>query len=218
MELPLHIENENFGYNFLTYRDKYSWVRDMFETQQDHIHHSEGNVGIHTNMVMDAVIALPEFESLTEEEKKILFIGALFYDVEKRSTTIEVNGSIESPGHAKRGESTTRGILYRDFETPFSLREQICKVVRHHGLPLWIFDKINPAKTLIETSLMSKNNLLYLIAKADIIGRHCNDKDELLYRIELFKEYANEIGVFEKTSFDSYKPPISESSIRTLGS
>lgn len=192
METPLHIENEEFSFDFETYKKRYTWVQDMFITEQDNIHHSEGNVGIHTNMVMDAMIALPEFKELSLEEKKILFLGSLFHDVEKRSTTRIEDGRIVSPGHAKKGEVTTRNILYRDFDCNFSLREQICKVVRHHGLPLWIFDKQSPIKSIVDASLNSKNYFLYLIAKADILGRFCLDKEEMLYRIELFKEYANE--------------------------
>ena len=121
-----------------------------------------------------------------------MFLGSLFHDVEKRSTTRIEDGRIVSPGHAKKGEVTTRNILYRDFDCNFSLREQICKVVRHHGLPLWIFDKQSPIKSIVDASLNSKNYFLYLIAKADILGRFCLDKEEMLYRIELFKEYANE--------------------------
>ena len=78
METPLHIENEEFSFDFETYKKRYTWVQDMFVTEQDNIHHSEGNVGIHTNMVMDAMIALPEFKELSLEEKKILFLGSLF--------------------------------------------------------------------------------------------------------------------------------------------
>lgn len=195
MELPLYIEKETFKFDFKQYEQKFNWVQDMFKTEQDSLHHAEGNVGIHTEMVMNAMINLPEFKNLSNQEKEILFLGSLFHDVEKRSTTKNENGRIVSPGHAKKGETTTRGILYRDFNCEFSLREQICKIVRHHGLPLWIFEKQNPEKAIIESSILSNNHWLSLIAKADVIGRICEDKDELFYKIDLFKEYAKELGV-----------------------
>lgn len=195
MEIPLHLKDELYNFDFNTYQAEYDWVKDMFKTEQDSIFHSEGNVGIHTGMVMNAVKNLPEFPNLSCLEKQVLFLSALFHDVEKRSTTKEEDGRIISPGHAKKGEITTRSILYRDFECGFSKREHICKLVRHHGLPLWIFEKQQPIKSIIESSLISNNYLLYLISKADIIGRECLDKDELLYKIELFHEYAKELNV-----------------------
>lgn len=198
MKLPLHIKNQEFDFDFQEYRKKYSWVEDMFNTEQDSIHHSEGNVGIHTEMVMKSMTSLEDFKILNGENKETLFLSALFHDVEKRSTTKIEDGRIVSPGHAKKGEKTTRGILYREFEIPFVQREQICKLVRHHGLPLWIFDKQNPDKSLIETSLLSNTHFLYLIAKADIMGRECEDKEELFYRIDLFKEYALQLDVYNK--------------------
>lgn len=201
METPLHIINDNFDFDFKTYRTNYQWVQDMFKTEQDSIFHAEGNVGIHTELVMNAVKILPEFQTLTAVEQEILFISALFHDVEKRSTTIIEDGRIISPGHAKKGESTTRSILYRDFNCPFYKREKICKIVRHHGLPLWIFEKPNPTKSIIESSMVSNNYLLYLIAKADVIGRECEDKDNLFYKIELFKEQAKEINVLTHSKF-----------------
>lgn len=192
MEYPLHIENEQFDFKFEIYRENYAWVKDMFETEQDYIHHSEGNVGIHTNMVLDALVALKEFKELDESEKKILFLGALFHDVEKRTTTKLEDGRLISPGHAKKGELSTRSILYRDFGTYFENRERICKIVRYHGLPIWAFDKPDPLKSIVETSLVSNNFHLYIMAKADMIGRHCSDKEEMLYRVELFREFAKE--------------------------
>lgn len=210
MELPLYIEKETFKFDFKQYEQKFNWVQDMFKTEQDSLHHAEGNVGIHTEMVMNAMINLPEFKNLSNQEKEILFLGSLFHDIEKRSTTKNENGRIISPGHAKKGEITTRGILYRDFECEFYMREQICKIVRHHGLPLWIFEKQNSEKAIIESSLLSNNNWLALIAKADVIGRICEDKEELFYKIDLFREYAKELGVLNtpKTFNDPHSKQI----------
>ncbi len=198
MKLPLHlIDKTLFTFNFEEYK-QYSWVRNMFSTEQDKTHHAEGNVGIHTEMVMHSLIGLNGFKTLSHEEKKIMFLGALFHDVEKRSTTREENGNIISPGHAKKGEISTRSILYKNFEVDFHTREQICKIVRHHGLPLWIFSKPNPIKSLTESSIVSNNFWLYLISLADVHGRFCEDKDDLFYRIELFKEYANESNILNQ--------------------
>jgi predicted kinase len=81
---------------------------------------------------------------------------------------------------------------------PFKIREGIVGLVRYHGLPLWLFEKTDPVKTLIKASLEVNINLLCLLAKADVLGRICTDADELLYKIELFKELATEYGCRDK--------------------
>lgn len=174
----------------------FSWAQQMNDVPQDSIFHFEGNVGIHTRMVLEALLTLPEFHNQTEENKFVLFMACLFHDIEKRSTTKEENGRIVSPGHAKKGEQTTRQILYRDFSIPFVMREKIAKLVRHHGLPLWVFEKPNPQQVIIEASLVSDTELLSIIAKVDVLGRICNDAPELFYKIELFKELAMENNCF----------------------
>jgi len=190
-EFPgLALKKEDFSWDSL-YKS-YSWVQDMHSVPQDAIFHAEGDVGTHTRMVIEAMFELQEYKSLSDEDKKALFIGCLLHDVEKRSTTSEEDGRIVSPGHAKKGEYTARQILYRDIPLSFQLREKICKLVRHHGLPLWIFEKATPIKTIMEASIISNTKLLELIATADVNGRVCPDADELHYRIALFKELALE--------------------------
>ncbi len=91
----------------------YDEISDMAGVMQDPIHHAEGDVAIHTQRVINSVTSLPEYETLTEREQQILWISALLHDVEKRSTTREEEGRIVSPGHARKGELTTRLFLYR---------------------------------------------------------------------------------------------------------
>ena len=166
---------------------QFSWVRDMKGVPQDKVFHAEGDVAIHTQMVLHSLEDLTEYQQLTTQDQYILWAAALLHDVEKRSTTvIEADGSITSKGHAKKGALTARTILYQDVPTPFAIREQICALVRYHGLPLWALEKSNPAKAVIEVSLQVNTKLLALLAKADVLGRICSDKEELLYKIELF--------------------------------
>ena len=178
----------------------YSWIADMKGVPQDPIWHAEGDVFIHTRMVVSALINLPEFELLAEQEKHILVTAALFHDCEKRSTTREeeIDGKmrIVSPRHAKRGEFTTRSILYKELNTPFEVREQICKLVRLHGLPIWAISKNNPSKEVIYASTVVNTAHLAMLAKADVLGRMCEDADDILLKIELFKEPCKENECF----------------------
>ena len=174
---------------------KYSWVNEMEGVPQSPVYHAEGDVAVHTQMVLSALTCIEEFKTLDEQEQEILWIAALMHDIEKRSTTFtDEDGHIVSPGHAKKGAITTRRILYRDFLTPFEIREQVAGLVRYHGLPLWVFEKPNPVQALLKTSLEVNINLLAILAKADVLGRICSDANDLLYKIELFKELAVEHG------------------------
>lgn len=185
------------NYTWQHIKEQFTWIQDMEGVPQDSIFHAEGDVETHTRMVMEAVLQLPEYQDLAEQDQHILIAAALLHDVEKRSTTMtDETGRIRSPRHAKKGEYTARRILYQDLPTPFVIKEAVAKLVRYHGLPLWIFDKRNPQAVLLKASLEVNTKLLYLLAKADVLGRICPDQADLLERVELFKEYCLEQHCF----------------------
>jgi predicted kinase len=178
---------------------KFSWVNDMHGVPQSPVHHAEGDVAIHTNMVLKALQNMQEYKELPGQEKEVIWTAALMHDVEKRSTTVtDERGDIVSPGHAKKGAFTTRRILYRDFAAPFEIREEIVGLVRYHGLPLWVLEKPNPAQSLLKASLEVNTMLLTLLAKADVLGRICSDAADLLYKIDLFRELCIEHNCWNK--------------------
>ena len=184
------------------FAQNYEWVNDMKGVPQDKEHHAEGDVFIHTSLVIQELTKLKEFRSLPEQDQHILVTSALMHDIEKRSTTREevIDGRtrITSPSHAKKGEFTSRALLYSEFNTPHHIREQIAKLVRHHGIPLWFLFRQNPVKEIIKTSLVVRCDLLMILAKADILGRTCGDSEEMLLRIDLFKEMCTEHNCFNQ--------------------
>ncbi len=179
---------------------KFTWFRDMKDVPQNPDWHAEGDVFTHTKMVVEGLVSMPEYKKLIEQDKHILFTAALMHDVEKRSTTIteKLDGveRISSPKHAKKGELTARSVLYKDIVTPFPVREKICKLIRLHGLPIWAIEKSNPRREIIYSSLLVNTKHLSLLAKADALGRICNDQEELLLKIELFNELCRENKCF----------------------
>ncbi len=188
--------SQNKDWDYLA--QAFSWVADMHGVLQDAVHHAEGDVATHTQMVLAALQSNPAFTELPLQKQEILWAAALLHDVEKRSTTITENdGSITSRGHAKRGEFTAREILFTEIQTPFAVREQIASLVRYHGLPLWLFEKRDTQKAAIEASLRTDMQLLSLLARADIEGRICADKKALLERIDFFDAYCIEQGCWE---------------------
>lgn len=179
---------------------QFTWIEDMKSVMQDPIWHGEGDVFTHTKMVMDELFKNPEFTLLSDQDKHILVAAVLFHDVEKRSTTkfetIDGKERIVSPTHAKKGEFTTRSILYKEIKTPFKIREQIAKLVRLHGFPIWAIDKENPKKEVIYSSQVLNTAHLALLTNSDIKGRISNDKADLLLRVELYKEMCIEEKCF----------------------
>lgn len=67
---------------------QFSWVAEMKHVEQHKIHHAEGNVAIHTQMVLDELLKLSSFQNLDEQDKEILWAAALMHDIEKRSTSV----------------------------------------------------------------------------------------------------------------------------------
>lgn len=197
-EFPLYRPGEPIDWQAIELQ--FNWFKDMRGVPQDPLWHAEGDVWTHTKMVVEALCALPEFQQLNEQDQHILFTAALTHDIEKRSTTgtevIDGKERIVSPGHAKKGEFTVRAMLYKDIPTPFRIREAIAKLVRFHGLPLWAIEKKDPAKTVIGASLVVNTAHLAMLAKADILGRICEDQEEILLRIALFIELCKEQQCF----------------------
>ena len=192
--------NNSIDWELLT--KKYSWLEQMKGTIQDPIWHAEGDVYIHTKMVIEKLIDSEGYKELNDLDKHILFTAALMHDVEKPNTTRkEIREGVErvvSPNHAKYGENFVRTYFYMNDSAPFSVREHIAKLVRHHGLPLFVLTKRDPQKEVIKASMILDTKLLYLLTKADIKGRYCNDKEELLLNVELFKELCIENDCFGK--------------------
>ena len=198
-----YTENENeLDWDDIT--RQFSFVCDMKGVKQDPIFHAEGDVRTHTHMVVKQIITHPDFLSFDLQTRHVLFAAGIFHDVEKRSTTSEEYNpelnriQIISPNHAKRGEFTAREILYRELDCPFDVREKICKIVRHHGFPIFALEKSDPQKEVIFTSLYDINHLLTFFAECDMRGRICPDVDEQLFRIAMFKELCLENNCWDK--------------------
>lgn len=181
---------------------RYAWLRKLADCQQDPIWHAEGNVLIHTRMVTEALLAHSDWKSWDTATQTVLFWSALLHDVAKPICTREENGRIIAPGHARKGAQLAQSILYHDWDTdtavPFEWRHQIVNLVRYHGYPLWFWDKPNIQKDLLRASLNVHCGQVANLSTADVLGRTCDDQAELLGKIDLFREYAEENGCLDQ--------------------
>lgn len=176
---------------------RFSWLRAMDGVPQNPVYHAEGDVLIHTRMVVEALLDLEEWRVLPFVERQALFAAALLHDVGKPACTLtEGDGRITSRGHARKGEKIARRLLWTGEElsvpAPFALREQIAALVRLHGLPLQFLDKPDPVRAVIEASQRARLDHVALLAEADVRGRVCADQQELLERVALFREFCQE--------------------------
>ncbi|MEM6726755.1 MAG: AAA family ATPase [Bacteroidota bacterium] len=172
--------------------EQFSWIPPLAETPQDGIFHAEGDVWTHTKMVMEALYDA-QWSTFSNADQNILFTAALLHDVAKAWSTETIDGRIRAPRHAKKGAQFGRHQLFRLEDAPdFTTRETIHGLIRYHGLPLWFWDKQDPRQFLFKASLKVPFRLLIPLVKADILGRICNDQEELISRLDFFREYAEE--------------------------
>ncbi|WP_345373339.1 AAA family ATPase [Algivirga pacifica] len=179
----------------LAHLENLDWVQKMKACPQDPEWHAEGDVWTHTKMVLGALVSFDEYQKLNETQKKVLSIATLLHDISKPEYTKVEEGRIISPKHAKIGEHRVRELLW-DF--PIAYREEIAALVRLHGFPIWAIDKKQVHKLILKHALRIDLHLLYLLAKADVIGRIGSRQQEMLDRIEYFKELAEEMNCYRQ--------------------
>jgi predicted kinase len=147
-------------------------------------------------MVCEALVNLPEWYSLPLQEREIVFAAALLHDQAKPSCTREESGRITSRGHSARGAIDARRILW-EMDADFVEREQVCALISYHQSPFHLVNREDSQRQAFLISQSARCDLLGLLAKADILGRHCADQKQLLERVELFEEYCREQNCFD---------------------
>jgi predicted kinase len=154
------------------------------------------------------IIYSKDYSFLNIEDKKSLILAAIFHDIGKTLTTKKENRNglirIVSPRHEDKGANYIASRLI-DYDLNHSTILKTINLVRYHQLP----------KMLIIKNYLNFNNFLslanncslelyYLFGIADIKGRNCNDKEEQLDYIELFKIYSIDFKIFTEEQYNIY--------------
>lgn len=173
-------------------------LRALEHTPQDLIHHAEGNVGVHTRMVLDALLDDVYVQQASPERRFVLFMAALLHDISKPETTRidEPTGRISQPGHSRKGAIRVRQLLWQA-QTPFIWREAICRLIAVHQVPFFAFHTRNgdtPERVARTLSWQLHLPELLALARADIRGRVAKDSPRILQDMELFQTLAEEEG------------------------
>lgn len=199
--LPHIPHTPSFSLNWEEIDAAYEWVRALKDVPQDPIYHAEGDVWIHTRMVLEALVGLPAWQKLGDEAREELFWAALMHDMAKPACTeVQPDGRITSRNHSVKGERMARQYMWEAMAafTSFAQRERIAKLVRFHGLPLVLWDKRDGEKMVLRASQHVRMDHLALLAEADVRGRICEDQAGLLERIDYFREYCQERNCYEQ--------------------
>lgn len=171
------------------------------ETQQDAEWHAEGNVFIHTQWVLDELyqILTHEAKHLPQEQKVALIIATALHDIGKPlvTKTKEIEGLLRTvaPHHEERGCSY---LAYRllEFDIPYSIVQQILRLVALHHKPRQLVVHNAEKREYCYLARHVNVELLYYLAKADILGRDCKEKQRQQDIIDLFKLFCVEYGLW----------------------
>ncbi|MBV9923478.1 MAG: HD domain-containing protein [Acidobacteria bacterium] len=137
--------------------------------------HPEGGVFIHTLLVCDCARQLSE--GLDYPRRVAVMLGALCHDFGKPSTTVFVEGRWRSHGHAEAGVAPTLAFLDRlklFTLDGYNVRAQVLALVREHLKPRDLYrgrDEVGDG-AFRRLARLCELELLYRVAKADILGRN----------------------------------------------
>jgi tRNA nucleotidyltransferase (CCA-adding enzyme) len=136
--------------------------------------HPEGDVWVHTLMVIDE--ARRRIDDLDHARRLTVMLGAVCHDLGKPSTTAVIDGRIRSMEHEQAGVAPAMSLLDRlNVHTVggFDVRQQVGGIVAHHLKPLAFFKSATPVGDGAFRRLAQKVELELLarVAESDCLGR-----------------------------------------------
>ena len=184
------------------------YADEMSRTPQSPRWHAEGDVWTHTRMVCESLVAMPEYRELVPAQRRVLFLAALLHDVGKTVATRQEGSEWTSPGHASKGALMAREMLWKEFgmcgsEELMRMRESVVALVKYHSFPPYALEKEENVRRMVSIAATSELvpdfslRLLYLLSRADALGRECEDRDDFVAQVEMFAELAKENGCLD---------------------
>jgi tRNA nucleotidyltransferase (CCA-adding enzyme) len=170
-------------------------IHALIDCPQDPIAHPEGDVFIHTGMVLDEARNL--IEDLPRPKQIVVMLAALCHDLAKPYTTKVESGRIKAREHEAMGVEITGRFLDRlklFTLDNYDARRQILALVECHAVPHQWFktpDAITDGM-FRRLALKAELDLIYRVARADCLGRKGDFKPEAE---EWFIARARSLGV-----------------------
>ncbi len=157
--------------------------------------HPEGDVWVHTLMVIDQ--ARTRIDDLDHPRQIVVMLGAVCHDLGKPPTTAFIDGRIRSIDHEQAGVAPATAVLDRlNIHTidGYDVRKQVLGIVAHHLKPGMFRQSPTPVSDGAFRRLAEKVDLEMLarVAKSDCLGR-VGDFD--CSAMDWFLERARDLGV-----------------------
>lgn len=118
----------------------YPELNAMSGTPQEFEWHPEGDVWVHTLMVVDAAKDVCRHEKLGKVESQVVMMSALCHDLGKPSTTEFKDGRVRSQGHEPAGAEPT-SIFLKKIGVPKELEQKVVPLVKEHLWPGTMYRK-----------------------------------------------------------------------------
>jgi tRNA nucleotidyltransferase (CCA-adding enzyme) len=162
-------------YDLGVVRQLFPELQSLVGVPQEPEWHPEGDVDVHTMMVVDEARKL--IDHLDHPRQAAVMLGALAHDFGKPPTTEFIEGRIRSRGHDEAGVEPslsfldTLGVFTLD---GYDVRNQVVQLVRYHLKPGEYYKAKSPVGDGAFRRLARKvePDLLYRVAKADSLGRN----------------------------------------------
>jgi tRNA nucleotidyltransferase (CCA-adding enzyme) len=173
-KLVLKADKPSIGFEFLKDINALSYLpplKALIGTPQDPTWHPEGDVWIHTMMVVDEMSKL----KTTDEKKDIIFmLAALCHDLGKPLTTKKIDGRWKSHGHEEAGKVPAQEFL-KCLTDDKSIINQVIPLVCHHMKPSMLYE--SQKKTKVSDAAIRRLSTkvpiqdLVRLSTADYLGR-----------------------------------------------
>ncbi len=183
--------------------ENFEWLYELKNTPQDPEWHAEGNVHIHTDMVLAELYNLLDNEAshFNGKQRQALILGALFHDIAKpmRTKEVEINDvlRVASPQHESVGRSYLAFKLM-ELELEFDVVWNVLGLVGEHHMPKLLTVRNKAKGDYLALSRRANLELLYWLETADMKGRTCPDLPLQLQHLAEFKMFAEEYEVWNK--------------------
>jgi tRNA nucleotidyltransferase (CCA-adding enzyme) len=170
-------------------------VKALVGCEQEPEWHPEGDVWVHTLLVLDE--ARKRIDDLDRPRQVAVMLGAVCHDLGKPPTTAFVDGRIRSIDHEQAGVAPATAVLDRlNIHTMdgFDVRREVLGITAHHLKPGMFRQSPTPVSDGAFRRLAQRVDLELLarVAKADCLGRtgrfDCSAMD-------WFLERARQLGV-----------------------
>lgn len=170
----------------------YTLLSSLVDTEQSPQHHPEGNVWIHTMLVVDNAAKVKE---LSENPRAFMW-GAMLHDLGKAPTTKIRKGKITSYDHDKVGAELCRKFL-QVFTGDEKFIKQVTALVRWHMQTLFVMKNL-PFGDVKSMSQEISIKEIALLSQCDRLGRGeisegkiKEEKENIKFFIRTCEEYLS---------------------------